>query len=138
MHMRWTALGLLVALAGCDTSALDDVGASLSTDRGAYAEATPALVRLLNETDEPVHYSDLNCASLQVRTEAGWEDTETGTARGCRNVLYALGAGAADVGEVILDVAPGTYRFRTVVWLDGAEREGVATAPFEVDEVVPD
>lgn len=129
-------LGLLVAVAGCDTSTLDGVGALLSTDREAYAATTPARVQLANETGDRLTYHVLDCIGLQVRTEEGWADTETATPRVCPGVLYELDGGGADVGEVVLDVAPGTYRFRTVVYLDGTEAVGVATAPFEVAEVV--
>ncbi|MEM7787708.1 MAG: hypothetical protein AAF594_08280 [Bacteroidota bacterium] len=130
--MRWTVLGLLVAVAGCDTSAIDGVGASLLTDAEAYVAESKAEVQLVNETDDRVLHPVLDCADLQVRTDDGWEDTETAAVRTCPDVLYELDGGAADVAAVVLDVAPGTYRFRMVVYLDGTEAVGVATAPFDV------
>ena len=130
---RRRALAAGGAVPRCDAAAVD--GVSLSTDEGAYAPGATARVQLWNGTDVRVHYTDLACVGLQARVDGGWDDIEEGwPAAACPGVLYELAAGDAAMAEVALGaVAAGTYRFRTVVYLDGKEAVPLATTSFDVD-----
>lgn len=128
--MRVLLLSVVLAIAGCD--AVGDGDVTLLTDREAYAPEATARVQLANETNTPVHYSDLDCVALQARTAAGWAEAQRAVPA-CKDVLYELSSGAAQVAEVALSGVPaGTYRFQTVVVVDGIQ-EALATAPFDVD-----
>lgn len=127
--MRVLLVSVVLAVAGCDAAAVD--GVTFSTDLGAYAPEATARVQLANGMDDPLRYRDLQCVSLQVRAEGGW--AEARAAPPCKHALYELEAGAARVEEVEIGDAPdGTYRFQTVVVVDGIQ-EALATAPFNVD-----
>ena len=97
--------------AGCDAVFGSD-GASLTTDRDAYARSAVATLTLRNDGGETLSTSPLGCARLERRLDGEWTPAPEANGRFCAAVIVYVRPGDEQTALIVLEGATaGAYRF---------------------------